>query len=182
MKRYLILSVMVLATVGLLSVNGCILDAIKSITQNIPITTDFNLSGSATSLTKTETFDLNESSTYNTYSDKINTIEFVTAQYRTKSLNQPSMSGTITITVKQSNGTVLFSKVIPGFRPASYTSAPYELTLSQSEIQLVNAYLSILSNRVFTATINFDNITGGTGTYDLNATVDIVFKLTADTD
>lgn len=180
MNRHIIVVFSVLALVGILSLSGCILDALKTITQNIPITADINISGNETSLTRTETFDLNESSAYQQYQDKINSLTFVTAQYRTKSVTPSDMRGNISITVKQSNGVILFSKIIPQFRPADYANTPYELTLTQSEIQLVNAYLSILTNRVFTATIKFDDLTGSTNSYNLNATLDIVFKMDAD--
>ena len=179
MKRYLTFSLLAVAFVSMLSFSGCILDALNSLTQNIPITQEFNITSTVppTSYSKSETIDLSNSSTYQRYQDKIQNISFLTAEFRTKSVNPPDLSGNVTITLKDGNGNLLFTYLLGNIKPSDYQNTPYQLKLNSAQIGFMNAYLATLSNRVFQATIQIDNISSSTLTYNLDAVIDIVFTM-----
>ncbi len=177
MKKYLLIGFIAVAFVGMLSFNGCILDALNSLTQNIPITQEFNISSALTSYSQSETIDLSNSSTYQRYSDKIQNISFLTAEFRTKSVSPSDLSGNVNITLKDNNGNLLFTYPLGQIKPSDYVNTPYQLQLNSTQIGLINDYLSTLSNKVFVATISITNISSSQLTYNLDATIDIVFSM-----
>ncbi len=177
MKRYLIICFIAAAFVGMLSFNGCILDALNNLTQNIPIVQEFNITSALTSYSQSETIDLSNSSTYQRYQNKIQNISFLTAEFRTKSVSPSDLSGNVTLTLKDNNGKVLFSYPLGNIKPADYSKTPYQLQLSSAQIQAINTYLSNLSNKVFVATISITNISSSSLTYNIDAVIDVVFSM-----
>lgn len=155
--------------------NGCILDAFDTLTQELPYSQNISITGTENSVERSQSVDLNENDFYNSNKDKIQSIEFVKLAYKTKSVSPANLDGTIKLTVKQSNGTTIFSKTIPGAKPSDYLVNPYELPISAAEMQLMNLYLSSLSNRQFTATVSVQTSTQGTKS--IEATVYAVFKM-----
>jgi hypothetical protein len=166
MKKQMKYLIVVLIAITAIMLNGCLLDDFNTLTQQIPITVEVHSSTAATSYEQSITTDLNQNNFYADNQSKINSIALVNIAYKTKSVSPTDLTGTITITVKQSNGLVLFSKIIPGNKPSDYLVNPYELQLTQPEIQLVNAYLAILTNRTFITTVNIQTTTNGTKTID----------------
>lgn len=181
MKKYLTQTLFVAALAVSLSLNGCILDALNTLTQNIPISQEFHINSSQTSYSRSETIDLSNSSTYQSYADKIEQINFVRAEYRTKvdSVIPADLSGNITVTLKDNTGKVLFTYPLGQVNPADYINTPYELDLNSTEIEAINTYLSTLTNKVFTATISITNISPTP--YTLVGVIDIVFEMKAKT-
>ena len=140
MKKYIMkLSLAALLLVPF-SFSGCILDALDTLTQNIPISQEINISTSENSYTQSETIDLSNSSTYQKYSDKIQQISFVQTEYRTKSVTPADMSGNITLTLKDNGGNILFTYPLGTIVPANYVNTPFQLKLTSDQIQLINAY------------------------------------------
>ncbi len=181
MKKHLTHILIIITAVVPFLFSGCILDALNTLTQNIPITQEFNISSNATSYTKSETIDLSNSSTYQRYQDKIQQVKFITAQYRTKSVTPSDLSGNVSITLKDKSGNLLFTYPLGTISPADYESTPYKLTLTSAQIGLINAYLSTLSNRTFDATISITNITSSVKPYNIIGELDIVFEMKAKT-
>lgn len=182
MKKYIRPFVLGFAALLAFNFNGCILDAFDTLTQGFPVSQEVTISdptGLLTSFQNSSTINLDDSDFYSENQDKIKKIELVKIAYRTKNVTPANMEGDIVITVKQSNNTVLFSKSIPNASPADYINTPYELQLTQSEIQLVNAYIGILSNKTFTATIEVNNVTPS-GPKTLTAVIDVVFEMEYD--
>ncbi len=179
MRKYIFFVAFAAVIISALSFNGCILDAFKTITQNIPIFQSFNVSGNATTYTQSEVIDLDSSTVYQRYKDQIQTIKLVRAEYRTTSINQPTLSGTVQITVSDMNNNVIFSVSLNNIKPADYEDTPFELSLDQSQITTFNNYLSNLSNKTFKVTINVTNISPTP--YQFTGVVDMVFELTANT-
>ena len=176
MKKYFIKTLFALSVLTSLSFNGCILDALNTLTQNIPISQEFTISnGILPSYSQTEIIDLSSSSTYQRYADKIQSINFVRAEYRTNSVSPASLSGNITITLKDMNGNLLFSVPLGQITPANYQNTPYELTLNAAQISLINGYLSTLANKKIQATLSIDNISPVP--YSLTGVIDIVFEM-----
>jgi len=170
--KFLLLPLIVIIS---LSFNGCILDAFDTLTSGVPLSVDINVSGTNTSIESSTTFNLDENDTYKDNKSKIESIKFVKVAYRTKSVTPAALTGNITLTVKQTNGTILFSKVLPNLKPADYVTTPLELGLTQAEIQLLDAFLASTSNRVFTATLKAENMPDTDK--NLQAVIDIVFEM-----
>ncbi len=176
MKKYFIKTFAALFFVAMLSFNGCILDAFNTLTQNIPITQEFSVvNSSKSSYSQTDTVDLSSSTTYQNYSDKIQNINYATAEFRTKSILPQNLSANVSITLKDSSGNLLFTYPLGTITPADYKNTPYQLSLTAAQIQLINNYLSTLSNKKFQATLSITNISPVP--YSLDAVVDIVFKM-----
>ncbi len=184
MKKYIIRTGTSLFLLFLmLTWNGC--DAFNSLPLNIPFTLNVNVTGSDNSLSNSASYCLStDSDTYTEYRDKINSLHFVEAAYRTKNVFPQGLSGNITVALQDGNGNNLFSYTIPGAAPADYMApnSPYILQLSQSQIDFINTYLNSLlsTGACFTAVITVDNITGGNPPYSVNGAIDMVIE--ADTD
>ncbi len=166
----------------MLTWNGC--DEFNSLPLNIPFSLPVHVEGSASTLSDSTSYCLStDSQTYNEYRDKINSLHFVEAAYRTTNVMPADLSGNINVTLKDGDNNVLFSYDIPGVTPADYMSphSPYILQLDQSQIDFINTYLNSLLNQgaCFTATITVSNISGQ-APYTIDGAVDMVIE--ADTE
>jgi hypothetical protein len=164
-----------------LQMNSC--DEINSIKLNVPVTKYITATGSSTTITQSDSFCLDETSdTYKSYQDKIKSLTFLEASYRTISVSDPSLQGDINVTLMDIYGKVLFSITIPGVNVANYMKpkSPYVIKLTQNQVQAINLYLSNLNNQCFKAVLTVANISGGSAPYSVKGAVDIL--LTADTE
>ncbi len=162
--------------------NGC--DKFNSLPLNIPFTFNVSVSGSAATLSDSQSYCLGtDSETYNEYRDKIHSLHFIEAAFRTTNVDPETLSGNITVTLQDGDGNILFSYDIPGATPADYMTpnSPYILQLNQSQIDFINTYLNSLLNQgaCFTATVTVNNITGQPP-YTIEGAIDMVIE--ADTE
>jgi len=181
MKKYIIKTVIAVMVLSLFSLNGCILDAFDTLTQNIPYSKEFPLSSSQTTYSNSQTIDLSSSTVYKNYQDKIEEIKFIRAEYRTVSVDPSNLSGNITITLKDASGNILFSRELGQLSASDYIEKPRELTLNSTQIGLINNYLSKLSNRILIATISVTNIQSSPPNYKLVGAIDVVFRMKSKT-
>ncbi len=183
MKKYLIrFGTSVVLLFLMLAWNGC--DEFNSLPLNIPFSFNLSVEGSTSTLTANQSYCLStDSKTYDEYRDKIHSLHFIEAAYRTKNVVPADLSGNTTVTLQDGDGNVLFSYDIPGATPADYMSpnSPYIFQLTQSQIDFLNTYLnSLLSEGAcFTATITVNNITGQSP-YTIDGAIDMVIE--ADTE
>jgi len=179
MEKYLIFYLLSFTLASMLSFQGCILDAFNSLTENISLTKEFDISSSFTTYSKTDLIDLSNSTTYQRYQDKIQNISFLRAEFRTLNVSPSDMQSSVTINLQDNNGNLLFSYPLGSIKPADYQNTPYELQLNSTQIGLINSYLSTLSNKTFQATISINNITWTTfpASYNLKAVIDIVSSM-----
>ncbi len=164
-------------TLFFLQMSSC--DEINSIELNVPVTKEITATGSNSSITQPESFCLDKASdTYQSYRDKINSLSFIQAAYRTISVSDPSLKGDINLTVMDINGNSLFSLSLPGVSLAAYMkpNSPFILQLNQNQIQAINSYLSNLNNQCFKAVLTIDNVSGGATPYSVTGAVDILLK------
>ena len=179
MKKYILSTIFTFFIISTVTFNGCILDAFKTLTQNIPLSKEFNVNSSATNYSQTAIVNLDSSSVYQRYSDSIEDIKFIRAQYRTKSINQSGLAGTISLTISDLSDNVLLQVSLGKIKPADYLNTPLELNLTQAQIDVFNSFLSSLSNKQFKVTLN---ITGISPTpYQFTGVVDMVFEMKANT-
>ena len=152
-----------------LQINGC--DEINSIPLNIPVTITFdNKTGSDV------TFDSgvycldSESDTYKEYQDKINSITFLQAAYRTTSNSNPDFQADIIATIKNGSGQILATFQLSNIKPENYIKTPLILQLNQAGIQAINSALTV--SKCFQVTVQLI----GTTTTTISGAVDIVFE------
>jgi len=185
MKKYLIRTgTTVFLLFLMLTWNGC--DSFNSLPLNIPFTLNVHVTGSDNTISNSSPlYCLNtDSQTYTEYRDKINSLHFVEAAYRTKNVFPQELSGNITVALQDGDGNSLFSYTIQGANPADYMApnSPYILQLTQQQIDFINTHLNSLLNSgaCFTAVITVDNISGGNPPYSVDGAIDMVIE--ADTD
>ena len=154
--------------------HGCLLDELDTLTQEIPFSYDVDINSSAASAEQSTTIRLNDNSFYRDNQSKINSIEFVKISYKTKSVNPNNLDATVNFALKQANGTVLLSQDISG-KPADFLVNPYELKITQAQIQLINAYLANFANQTLIATVSVTTST--TGNKIVQGQVFTVFKM-----
>ncbi len=177
MKKHIFKSAFVLFLIVGFSFSGCILDALDTLTTNVPISKTFTINSSASSFEQSETIDLSDSKTYQSYSNKIQNISFARAAYRTETVSPSDLSADIAITLKDKDGNLLFTYPLGNIKPADYKDKQYELNLNSAQIGLINAYLSTLSNKVFNATISVTNIQSSVKPYTLVGIIDVAFQM-----
>jgi hypothetical protein len=178
MKRSIKYVIKLLCSLIIFHFTGCILDAFETLTQEIPYTFNINVSGSGTSIVRSAVINLDDNNFYADKQNKIKQIKLVKIAYKTKSVDPSDLQGNVSISAYQSDGTIIFSKNIPGAQPSAYFVNPYQLNLSEAELQAANQYFGELTNKQFTVSIKIDNLTSGTKT--LNAEIFTVFEIEYD--
>lgn len=180
MKKY-IRSAVLAATVLIFSfTNGC--DAFESFPINIPFSIEFEASGSSNNISDTGSGCLDTNSeTYIEYKNKIQSLTFVEAAYRTISINggNQNVTGNINVTVRVPGGATLFSYTINNVRPADYLTSAFVLQLNEQELGAVRNYLQLFESlpaMCFEATYTLSNLTGGTPPYTIKGAVDFVLE------
>jgi hypothetical protein len=159
-----------LISIIFLQLNGC--DELNSIPLNIPVTITFdNQTGSNV------TFDSgiycldSESDTYKEYRDKIQSLTFLQAAYRTTSNSNPSVQGDISVTIYNGSKQVLASFKISNIKPQDYIKTPLIIQLNQAQIQKINS--SLTGSTCLQAVVE---ITSLNGTTTISGAVDLVLQ------
>lgn len=179
MKKYFIrISSSLLFLSLILIFNGC--DEFNSLPLNIPFTLKVHLEGSNTELSDSIFYCLStDSEIYTENRDKIKSLHFVEAAYRTLSVTPADLSGDIDVTLKDGNDNELFHSLIKDAVPADYMkpNSPFILKLTQEQIDLLNEYLNSLLNEgaCFTAKVAVNNISGKSP-YSIDAAIDMVIE------
>jgi hypothetical protein len=162
--------------------NGC--DAFESFPINIPFTIEFTAEGSSSPIIDAGGGCLDTGSdTYQDYKNKINSLTFVEAAYRTISVkannqNTTSLNCDITVTISIPGGAQLFSYTLSDVNPSSYISTPFVLQLTEDQLTAIRNYLALFetTNMCFDASYTLSNITGGTPPYEVKGAVDFVLE------
>jgi len=185
MTKYLKSAVLVSAVLFFSLTNGC--DAFESFPINIPFTIDVFATGNDNGASGTGAGCLETGSeTYQDYKDKIKSLTFVEAAYRTDSVkingqSTNNLTCDINITVRILGGAQLFSYTVTGVNPSIYILKPLVLQLKDFELDAVRIYLESFQdqNICFDATYSLSNISGG-GTppnvYSVKGFVDFVLE------
>lgn len=176
MKKYLAVISFIAAFAGTLFVNSC--DEFDTLPINIPIEREIIAQGT-NNVYESSYFCLTDFSDYTEYQNDLQTLSFIRAAYTTVSAS-PNLEGDITVSLYQGQGTnpanLLFTFTIPNVRPGDYIGTVYAIVLNQTQIQLLNNYVSNLQNQCFTAVLQVTNITAGTTPYELHGRVTLIFE------
>jgi len=180
MKKYILHNLLfVFAAIAVFTYLSC--DKFDTFPLNIPMSVEIISQGSNSPIVESEVFCLNNDQEFQEYRDKMKKVTFIEAAWRTKAVSA-NLQGNITLSLRDGNGNLLFTKTLPGADPAAYKAPnqPYVLTLSANEIQLINTYLEQVfsqGNQSFcfqaTATIT---ATSGSTPYLVDGFVDVVFE------
>ncbi|QQS35656.1 MAG: hypothetical protein IPM56_15640 [Ignavibacteriales bacterium] len=180
MKKYIKSAVLVFTVLIFSLTNGC--DAFDSFPLNMPFTITFTASGNSSTITDNGSGCLDTNSeTYQEYRDKINSLTFVEAAYRTVSVNtgNQNITADISVIVSIPGGATLFNYTIPNVRPADFISTPLVLQLDQVELDAIRSYLELFQqvpSMCFDATYTLSNISGGAAPYTVEGAVDFVLE------
>jgi hypothetical protein len=174
MKKYILhLFLFLFAAAASFTILSC--DEFNTFPINIPVTFEFTASGSDPEY-NSGIYCLSGSEAYQEYQDNAESITYLKAQYRTISISDNSVQGTINIKVLDSSGDAIINFTETNFAPADYISDAYPITIAQNEIQAFNTYLNSLPDdqKCFRVLIT---VTGINGTQTLNGAVDVVFEV-----
>ncbi|MEJ2614137.1 MAG: hypothetical protein P8Z35_04205 [Ignavibacteriaceae bacterium] len=150
--------------------NGC--DELNSIPLNIPYTYTFNdKTGSDVTFDSDVRCLSSESDTYQEYQDKIQSLTFVEAAYRTTYNSNPSVQGNLSATIYNGQGQELAHVQINNVKPEDYKTHPWVLPINQTEIQAIN---NLLKNSTCLRVVV--GITSMNGTTTISGAVDVVFR------
>lgn len=163
---------------GIIAFSSCdTIDSFESLPLNIPISLPLSVSGSNNQLDETQYFCLQNFSEFTKYQDDIDDLNFVEASFRTNSFSPSDLRGNLMLELKDANGTTIFMNKLNNVSPGDYVDTPYIIQLSESEIDLMNAYLDSDGglNSCFTGTVSLE-VTQGSGNKNFIGIVDIVFE------
>ena len=179
MKKYIKhVSASVFLLIIMSSWNGC--DLFNSLPLNIPFSINVDMQSNGSTLSGSQQGCLSTNSdTYMQYSDRINSLHFVAAAFRTKSVNPSDLSGDIIVRLLNDSETELFADTLENVKPADYMSpnSPFEIQLSQNQIDFINTYLDeVLHQGVcFKAEVEVENL-NGQPPYSLKGAIDMVIE------
>ncbi len=156
MKKLIHSSIAFVLLIFMVSFNGC--DELQTLPLNVPIPFEFITSGNSSSSFNTKTVCVSEVDELLDNRDDIKEIKFINAAYWTESATS-GLSGNLSFSLRTQSGIPIFSINLPNVSVGNYSNTPLVLSLSATEIQLLETYLSnfINSNECFTATLNITN-------------------------
>jgi hypothetical protein len=170
--KQLLLFIGIIITVGILS---C--DELENLFINLKISQEMTATGDGP-ISETGFFCLSDFDEVDDNDDKILEIKYVAAAYRTLS-STPGLTGDIFASLVSDDGTTIFSITIPGVMVEDFIDNPFEIVLTQAQIDLFNSYLADYKNKdCYTTTLSVINITAGAGPpYSLTGVVEIVVEI-----
>jgi len=173
--KQLLLFTGIIITVGILS---C--DELENLFINAKISQEITGTG-VDPLDTTAAFCLSAFDEISDYEDEIESIRYVAAAFRTSS-STPGLEGDIFASiVSDYDGVTIFSFTILDAHIEDYIESPYELQLTQAEIDLFNSYLADYATKdCYTATLSVSGISAGSGPpYTLTGIIEIVLEIEA---
>ncbi|MCH8032605.1 MAG: hypothetical protein IH950_02460 [Bacteroidetes bacterium] len=170
--KQLLLFIGIIITIGILS---C--DELENLFINLKISQEITASGDGP-ISATDFFCLSDFDEIQDNIDNIQEIIYVAAAYRTLS-STPGLTGDIFASLVSDDGTTMFSVTIPGVMVEDFIDNPFEIVLTQAQIDLFNAYLADYQNKdCYTTTLSVTNISAGSGPpYSLTGVVEIVVEI-----
>ena len=175
--------------------SGC--DILTNFSLNLPLKQGITVTGSNTTIDNSNTVYLSDFDAYSTNLDKIESITYKAALYRTLPRGEnpfpppdsldltPGLVGErINVTVTDGNDNLIFSRDLPTAAADDYLTTPYDIDLEPGEIALIEGYLEYYkdparaSDLSFTARITISNISAGAGPpYTLTGEIELLLEI-----
>ena len=177
MKKLIHSSIAFVLLIFMVSFNGC--DELQTLPLNVPIPFEFETSGESSSSFNTKTVCISAVDELLENRDEIKEIKFINAAYWTDSVTT-NLSGNLAFSLRTQSGTPIFSINLPNVSPGDYLNEPLVLSLSGTEIQLLETYLSnfVNNNECFVATLNISNT--NPASHRLKGKVELVVEATVE--
>ena len=179
MKKVKKLFAAALFGISLLFINGC--DPFDDLYVKLAMDVEFNIDdGEGSTIPPLQdTLCLSDFEDYEDNVDELEEIRYVSSAYFTVDASSGLRAQTLTLTLYQEDGfTVLFDYTITNFVANSYKDNPLELTLTQQEIDDINAYLTNpKEDKCFVATLEAFGVQSDSSPYQLSSKVDILTEL-----
>jgi len=156
-------------------ISGC--DELENLFINLKVSQEITASGDDP-ISEVGIFCLSDFDEINDNIDKIQEIKYIAAAYRTIS-STAGLTGDIFASLVSDDGTTIFSINIPNVQVENFIDNPFEIVLTQEEIDLFNSYLADYQNKnCYTVTLGVTNITAGSGPpYTLTGVVEFVVEI-----
>jgi hypothetical protein len=155
-------------------------DQFQNLFLNLPLKTEITASGNGPNIFEVKSFCLSDYDSFNDNIDDVKAIRYVAAAYLTIT-SSPGLQGTgITATLYRGDGvTALFSVTLPTAVAADYIDNPFEIVLTEAQIDLLNSYLADYKNNdCFVARLTVANVTDNDGPpFSITGQVEIVVEL-----
>lgn len=184
-----------LSALIILSTGGC--DILTNFSLNLPLKQGITVTGSSTTIDNSNTVYLSDFDAYSTNLDKIKSITYKAALYRTLPRGEnpfpppdsldltPGLVGEkINVTVTDGDGNMIFTRDLPTAAADDYLTTPYDIALTNDEITLMEKYLEYYkdparaSDLSFTGSITISNISAGAGPpYTLTGMVELLLDI-----
>ncbi len=163
--------------ISLFFVNGC--DPFDDLYVNLAMDIEFSTAGAGQTIFISSALCLSDFEDYEDNVDELEEIRYVSSAYFTTNATSGLRAQTLTITLYQEDGfTKLFDYTITNFVANTYINNPLEITLSQQEIDDINAYLTNpKEDKCFVATLEATNVQSDSSPYQLSSKVDILTEL-----
>jgi hypothetical protein len=152
-------------------------DELENLFINLAVKEEITASGDGP-ISESSFFCLSNFDEINDNIDRIQEIKYVAAAYRTLSATS-GLTGDLVASLFSDDGTQIFSITIPNVQVEGFIDNPFELVLTQAEIDLFNSYLADYQNKdCYTATLSVVNITAGSGPpYMLTGIIEVVVEI-----
>lgn len=155
---------------------------INKLPLNMPVQISFNKTGNSQQVLESQNCCLDSSQTYRDYRDKLNSLSFAKATWRTVSIKTNGntdttgvVTGKMTFTLKSGTQT-LFTYTIDNIKPANYIKTPLSIALTQAQIQAITSLIQEPSSRCFTAEVNLQITSATNPPYQLVGYLDLLFE------
>jgi hypothetical protein len=177
MKKFKKLFTAALFGISLLFINGC--DPFDDLYVKLAMDVEFSTFGSGQTIFISSSLCLSDFEDYEDNVDELEEIRYVSSAYFTVDATSGLRAQTLTLTLYQEDGsTVLFDYTITNFVADAYKNNPLELTLTQQEIDDINAYLTNpKDDKCFVATLEAFGVQSDSSPYQLSSKVDILTEL-----
>lgn len=177
MKKFKKLFAAALFGISLLFINGC--DPFDDLYVKLAMDVEFSTLGSGQNIFISSGLCLSDFEDYEDNVDELEEIRYVSSAYFTVDATSGLRAQTLKLTLYQEDGfTVLFDYTITNFVADTYKDNPLELTLTQQEIDDINAYLTNpKEDKCFVATLEAFGVQSDSSPYQLSSKVDILTEL-----
>ena len=179
MKKFKKLCAAALFGISLISINGC--DPFDDLYVKLAMDVEFSIEDLEDPNIPAikDTLCLSDFEDYEDNVDELEEIRYVSSAYFTVDATSGLRAQTLTLTLYQEDGsTVLFDYTITNFVANNYKDNPLELTLTQQEIDDINAYLTNpKDDKCLVATLEAFGVQSDSSSYQLSSKVDILTEL-----
>ena len=135
MKKIILMTGFVTALFSALLFNGCITDAFNTLIQNVPISSKVSITSNQSSASAAGKIDLDNSSIYQSYKDKIRSITFAAGTFTADSVYPSTLQGDIVVSLSNASGQVIFSKTFTSVKPYEFIGDANKFNLQLTDAE-----------------------------------------------